>query len=332
MMKLSTLWNVHRLDGPEGRNPLADQIVERWQHDPGTARLFRSSANFVFRFQHEGERCFLRIADGVERARKTIEAEVDLVRWLAGHGVHVALPIRSRYGHDLESLTTDWGTFHVVAFEGLAGSQRDIETLDAAGFRAWGAALGRLHRAMRAYTGPARTGRSTWQDQLTLAARHTGDDPLIQIEIDRVAAALGALPTGDDRVGLIHGDFELDNLCWREDGVGILDFDDCARSWLVADIAFALRDLFGDVGDGIDLRHASFRAFLDGYAGHHPLDQELVAYLPTFRRFGNLVRYARIVRSVDLADEPTYPTWLRTLRGKLVSVAEAYRASFTSPA
>jgi Ser/Thr protein kinase RdoA (MazF antagonist) len=178
MMKLSTLWKIHRLDEADGRNPLADLLLERWEHDQGSARLFRASANSVFVFRRDGARCFLRFADQVERTRESIEAEIGLVEWLSGAGMSVAMPIRSRGDSRVETVTTRWGTFHAVVFLGLDGAHRDIGDLDGAGFRAWGSALGKLHAAMRAYTGPARTLRDTWHDQLASAARQVeGDDP-----------------------------------------------------------------------------------------------------------------------------------------------------------
>lgn len=329
MMRLSTMWKVHQLDEADGRNPIADGILERWEHDPGSVRLFRASANSVFVFRLAGGRCFLRIADEVERERAAVEAEVALLRWLADAGMNVAAPIPSRSGHCVETVVTAWGTFHAVAFRGLDGAQREVADLDGDGFRAWGAALGRLHAVMRGYDGPARVVRDTWREQLASVARHVqGDDRVVRAEIDRVGDALAALPTDDDRYGLIHGDFELDNLSWRDGAVGILDFDDCARSWFAADVAFALRDLFGDFGDEMDLGNGSFRAFVDGYTAEHPLDEGMVMRLPTFRRLGNLIQYARLVRALDLPEAPEHPAWLRGLRRKLSDRAASYRATF----
>lgn len=328
-MKLSTMWNVHRLDQADGRNPIADRILERWEHDLGAARLFRASANSVFVFRRTGGQCFLRIADEVERERAAVEAEVDLLRWLAHEGMNVAVPILSRSGHGVETVATPWGTFHAVAFIGLDGAHLEIEALDDAGFRTWGMTLGRLHATMRGYAGPARAVRATWREQLASIARQVGgNDPVVRDEIARVGGALALLPIDDGRYDLIHGDFELDNLCWRDGTIGILDFDDCVHSWLAADIAFALRDLFGDFGDEMDLGNGSFRAFVDGYASEHPLDEGILLHLPTFRRLGNLIQYGRLARALDLPDVPQHPEWLRGLRRKLSDRAASYRATF----
>jgi len=87
------------------------------------------------------------------------------------------------------------------------------------------------------------------------------DETAVRRELGQIALSLGALPASPATSGLIHFDFELDNLVWRGEAVGILDFDDCAHYWYAADIAFALRDLFDG---GADLDHRSFREFVGG--------------------------------------------------------------------
>jgi Ser/Thr protein kinase RdoA (MazF antagonist) len=133
-----------------------------------------------------------------------------------------------------------------------------------------------------------------------------------------------ALPVNQDRYGLIHFDFELDNLVWREGGIGILDFDDSARYWYVADIAFALRDLFSD---GANLNDPSFRGFIDGYASQCALDEAAMEQVPLFLRLSRLIQYARMSRSLDLAVGGNYPDWLVSLQAKLRGRTNAYRRS-----
>ncbi len=44
-------------------------------------------------------------------------------------------------------------------------------------------------------------------------------------------------------------------------------------------------------------------------------------------RFANLLTYTKLMRSVDIPDNPTYPEWLRTLRLKLTNKMVSYKAS-----
>ncbi len=325
VMKLGTMWKVDSTVTAEGSSPVAEQILRNWEHDPGSVRFFRSSANFVYVFHKEGKRYFLRFADSSERSRETIEAEVDIVNWLAGVGISVATPLQSRNGRFVETTATPAGAFHAVVFAGLEGSQLDVEDLDDSRFREWGAALGRLHFALKAYPGSGRVARGAWRDHLDFARKYVPEDELaVRHELDQIASVMAVLPVNRDNYGLIHFDFELDNLYWRNDTIGILDFDDCSHYWYVADIAFALGDLFGA---GVKLDEASVREFVRGYSSHQLLDDELLSRLPVFLRMADLIDYARLARALDLPNDQAYPEWLSALNRKLKGRMEAYKAS-----
>lgn len=325
MMRLSTLWMVERLVDSVGRNHVADQILANWEHDDDSLRFVRSSANFVCRFTHDGERRFLRFAASSERERDAIAAEVHLLTWLTRVGLPVNHPIVAKTGRFVETVETDAGTFHAVVFAGLPGSHLAFGDLTLSQFRAWGAALGQLHLAMKKYPQRHALSRSSWREYLE-PTRRLGErgEPAVARELDRVTAALEALPVNPDSYGLIHFDFELDNLCWQDGSIGILDFDHCAHCWYVADIAFALRDLFVD---DVDLNAEPFRAFVGGYAEQCPLDRELLATIPLFLRALALIHYAWLTRSLDLPDNPKYPDWLEGLRRKFATRLATYRSS-----
>src|SRR5258708_27781920 len=83
MMKLSTIRTVDGTVDTYGGSQIAEQILTSWDHDQGSIRFFRSSANFVYRFRQGGKQCFLRFADTSERTRDTIEAEIDILQCVA---------------------------------------------------------------------------------------------------------------------------------------------------------------------------------------------------------------------------------------------------------
>jgi Ser/Thr protein kinase RdoA (MazF antagonist) len=328
MMRLSTLWKVDRTLDAAGWSPLADRIAERWEHDEDTLRFVRSSANFVYRFRANGAEWFLRFADSCERTWGMIEGEIDLLEWLGRSGLTVSRPVRSKAGNLVETVDTSIGTFYAVAFARLPGSHLTIGELDRQRFHDWGAALGGLHANLAEYSDRALMSRATWREQLDQARVAIPSDKVaVWHELDEIAATLEALPVDRERCGLIHGDFELDNLCWTDQTAsapGILDFDDCSQHWYAADLAFALRDLFDN---GADLSHESVDAFIRGYRVHYPLDDKLMAALPLFSRLSRLLTYAKLVRSLDLPADSDQPAWLDGLRQKFEATTAAYATS-----
>lgn len=325
MMKLSTMSNgSRRLDEGAG-TPVAAAVLARWAHDPESLAIARYSGNFVFSFTDAGRRRFLRVADARERSRSFILAEVELLGWLAAAGINLAVPLPSRSGHLVETIDTGQGVFHGVVFPALAGGQRAIDALDLAGFEAWGAALGQLHAAFRRYDGATVNARGSWRDTLALIRDHIpADARSIHREAEELAVTLAALPVTPDTYGLIHFDFELDNLVWGERGIGMLDFDDCTHHWYAADIAFALRDLFDH---GARVEDERVQTFLIGYAGYHSCDGAMLAALPLFSRLARLLSYARIMRSLDLPEDAGAPAWVTDLQTRLQHMADAYRAA-----
>jgi Ser/Thr protein kinase RdoA (MazF antagonist) len=320
MMRLSTMWKVDTTIDESGHSVVADQIAAAWDLDGDRPRFFRSSSNFIYVFGPSETRRFLRFADATERRRDEIDAEVSLVAWLAAQGVTVAVPIASKTGHLVETIETGTGTFHAVLFDGLAGEHLDIVTLTEDDYRLWGAALGRLHATTKRLPAELVATRS-WRDDLATVRRFTPpQEANLHTELDRAEVMLDSLPRDADSYGLIHGDFELDNLCWQSGTIGIVDFDDCAHHWYAADIAYALRDLFAGEAGPVD---PAIDAFVEGYRSYRQVSEDMLATVPFFVRLAELVGYGRIQRSLDLYPGDEHPDWLHDLYRRLKRMANA---------
>ncbi|MGH2508471.1 MAG: phosphotransferase enzyme family protein [Ktedonobacteraceae bacterium] len=328
MMKLSTMLRVDSTVDTQSRSRIAERILEQWEHDQGSAQFFRSSANFVYIFRKGGECYFLRFAESAQRTCAELEAEMALLSFLAGQAMTVATPVASKNGRWVEAIETDLGIFHAVVFAQLQGREVEIEELGLAQFERWGAALGKLHALTHRYQDPKASARGTWRDHLTLVRNVVSkNEPRVQAECDYLTSFLAALPVTETNSGLIHGDFELDNLRWQDETIAIFDFDECASSWYIADVAFALRDLFKT---SVDLSHPSFRAFIRGYREQYALDEELISNLPTFMRLVNLIMYAKLVWAMDLAQDQDYPAWCTPLLLGIENWKQNYKASLLS--
>jgi len=320
-MRLSTMLRVDGATSAEGRNPAAEAALERWRHDAGSVRFFRSSANFVHVFRVDGALHFLRLAEESERRREEIEDELALLRVLAERGLPVAIPLDSDRGQGMETLTTSLGTFHACAFPALQGEQWDEEDeVSAERLVEWGEALGRLHAESKRLPRGFAPSRETHNDRLAFIRSHLGGDERARRELEAISTALGALPIDERTYGLVHGDFELDNLFWNGTISGIADFDDAFHCWYLADVAFALGSVLPSPTPSVD-------SFLAGYARQCEVDQEVLALLPVFWRLADLQRYARLVCALDLPGGQEYPEWMEALRGKLVSWSDRYMSS-----
>jgi Ser/Thr protein kinase RdoA (MazF antagonist) len=333
MMLLSRMLRLIQSCDNEGRSSVTDTILQAWEHQPGSARLLRASSNFIFTFHNDHpigkERLILRFVPVEQRSAITIQAELVFIQHAIQQGVHANQPIPSVNGRLVETVTTGAGDFHAVVFERLPGDHLEIESLPAEQFSAWGRALAELHNASSGARPVARPG---WQDLLHEAEGWLlPDDRLARTALDVVRNRLEKLPVTAENCGLIHFDFELDNLLW-ENGCprpGIIDFDDCLYAWYAADIAYALRDLFDDRPSRVDLNHPGLLSFLDGYQQARPLPVEELANLPLFVRLLNLHKYAQLGRITSEGALPGEPEWATRLRRRLEAMRAKYREEFS---
>ena len=326
MMKLSTMLELINTLNAQGESSVIDQILAQWPHDPGTTKFLRASANFICTFQSANQNYVLRFNHDRERSGSFIAAELDYLYFLADAGIRVAKPIHALTGNTVESVPTSLGIYHAVVFEALAGEQRETADLTPAQFTEWGKTLGELHRAAQHYQTP---GRLTWRDHFDqIAASLPPHEQAAQAALDHLTQHLSALPVHADNFGLIHFDFELDNLIWTPNGLGIIDFDDSAWYWFAADIAFALRDLFNDRAAQVELNHPALLAFVEGYRMAKPLAPAELALLPLFLATHNLVMFAKLLRALEAGEQPGEPAWLVGLRHKLEAKVQTYRDGF----
>lgn len=326
MMKLSTMKKVVDTVNKDWKSPLAEKMLELWGYDADTVKYFRSSANFVFIFKKSGKTYFLRFNDSTERDLKSIESEVNILNYLIKSNMDVSKPVKSSNGKYIETFNTELGTFYAVVFEGLRGKMYEIDELSVNHFYNWGKALGSLHESMKNIPEEYKTNRISYEKHLAFVDEILSDNEIsAKEELKYLISRLNDLDINNNNFGLIHYDFELDNLVWKDEAVSILDFDDCSNYWYAADIVYALRDLIQD--DTIP-NNEEYQKFIEGYKRETSIDVSLLNEIPLFIRLHNLVSFAKLIYTVDISDSPDYPEWLLNLREKLVNKMEELGSSF----
>ena len=326
MMKLSNMKKIVETVDKEWRSPIAERILERWGYDQDSVYYFRASSNFVFIFKKDGKRRFLRFIHSEERKKASIEAEIKLLIYLKDHSIKAAEPVLSMKQQYVETFETEGGTLHAVVFEGIGGDHYGLEKMDIDQFQSWGAALGELHQVLKDVPLSIQAERGSWEEHASLLKKLLPkEEDTVLRELERVEEWAKGLPVSKENYGLIHYDFELDNLCWKDGRAGILDFDDSACYWYAADIALALRDLLEEGSTG---NQAGYQSFLNGYKSRRSSHDPLLQELSWFIRMHKIVQFGKLYRSVDIEESSENPKWLNELRGKLVLKMEELKKNF----
>lgn len=304
-----------------GSMPLAaEEAVRRWCGEPsaavcvGTLAYVRSSANHVFRFSQQGAPRFLRLSPASERRPDSLAAELAFVLHLAHAGIPVARPLPSAAGALTEEVSAGEQRCYAVVFEGLRGAQFELEEMNAARMHAWGRALARVHRASERFA--HQPARPTWQDEIrALVHALPPDEAEARHVLTAGLAWLNALPTQHHGYGLIHGDFELDNLVWDGEQPQALDFDSAVYTLYVVDIAVALQDVWQEGGAG---RDQAIAAFLEGYATERPVPDGTAEALPRVLNLIRATKFARMLRAYASVsgEDGDAPAWFATMRDR----------------
>ena len=158
-----------------------------------------------------------------------------------------------------------------------------------------------------------------WGDWRVFVGFTPQEKELLERAERRIRAALAAYGKPRERFGLIHADMRLANLLVEGDILKLLDFDDCAYSWHLFDLAASLSFIEGrpDVPDLIS-------AWLEGYRAAftaHPLEEADMAVIPS------LIMMRRLQLTAWLAtrhDSDPVPALLSAWKQDTLALAARY--------
>lgn len=74
---------------------VAKQLIQSWKHDTDTLKFWRASSNFIYLFERNGVRHFLRFIHEEDNTIETIQAELDFMQHLIAGGYPTVTPVLS---------------------------------------------------------------------------------------------------------------------------------------------------------------------------------------------------------------------------------------------
>lgn len=309
-------------------NEFAQSLLQFWEHDEGTLEFRRASSNFVYAFMHKKVQYFLRLSFDQDNSIEQIKAELEFMHYLHSNGFPTVTPIQSNNQRLIETLKTPEGTYIAVVFSAAKGVTLDEDTITEEQMEEWGKSLASLHCLSKTFN-PLGEKRKNWLDTVqfmeSVFKKHPGEELALQ-ELSEITNWLQSLSTDQDVFGLIHYDFQLDNLFFERDKdshFNVIDFDDAIYHWYTLDLVTALDDF-------IDNPQSKWLidSFLNGYRTKMDLDDDVVAQFPQFQMYANLYKFARILNSLDYGEINDTPPWFEELKVKLVRVTDRLRNNF----
>ncbi|WP_244864549.1 phosphotransferase enzyme family protein [Paenibacillus sp. J23TS9] len=308
---------------------VARDLIRNWEHDKGSLRFWRASSNFVYAFQRNQERYFLRFSTEQDHDMEQIVAELEFMQYLIANHFPCVSPVSSINDKLIETVQNSEGKYFAVVFHAAQGTNLD-ESLSPEQCEEWGRSLARLHSLSAVYK-PVHSERKSWRDILGWIDHVLQNHPQEQdaaAELKRMTLWLKSQPVTKETYGLIHYDFQLDNVFYDEEqhSFNVIDFDDSFYSWYALDIVSALPDMPGQ-GDPLSSEH--MKSFLKGYRSVRVLGDDFIEQIPYFQRFMNLYGFSRLLGSLDDSEMEQGPDWLEDVRLKFARSRDNLRQGFT---
>ena len=256
--------------------------------------LVTERENAVFRTEVEGRRYAVRVHRAGYHDDAELRSHAAWARALDADGVVATAPVVETRAGDVVAhaghpeVPEERQVTVLTWVDGTLLAESDAPEVDQ--YRRVGSLMAALHEHARSWAPPPGFEVLAWDADGLL-----GEDPAwgrfweadlldddgraVMARFRRHARAqLEAFGTGDDRFGLIHGDFLPENLLLGPDGaITLLDFDDGGHGWFLFDVATAL--VLPSLGDGFE---AVQDAFVAGYRSVRPLPDEHLDLLALF--------------------------------------------------
>ncbi|MNW31943.1 homoserine kinase [compost metagenome] len=359
---------------------LSEMILKQWPYDPESLDMFkhyRISSNAIYPFRCEGKVQLLRFAPYAEKNRTNMLAELDLLDYLKNKGYPAMEVVISHAGDELVDVRTPWGHYVASVFRRVPGIQLNRTELDEDIVTQYGRALAQLHRASSEYEplgyrhwtyadvldwmqsivedASGNHMKEQMKDQLknkisdknnkvSAETRAELEQAAVMAEIRLLREYFAAVPTCERSYGLIHYDFEYDNVFYDEASSTCyaIDFDDAMYHWYVMDVEKALDSLTECIadrqpeGDSASeeerMRHTGqlHQYFMNGYLAERELVEPEEDLRAACTRFGNLYGYVRVLRAMDEEWEHE-PDWMRQLRTDLTDDMKSVAQYFGQP-
>lgn len=315
---------------------LAEMLLKHWSYDEASLDLFqyfRISSNAIYPYKCNNEVCFLRFAPTSEKDLHLVIAELEFIDYLKVSNFNSLEVLPTKEGQKIIQVQTPQGIYVATSFKRVSGEPISERPITPEIAQRIGKKLGKLHDLSSQYA-PVQTNRPNLESCFEWMAQvlelTTSPEFLIN-ELEALRETLMQLNRNTLNYGLIHYDFEPDNLFYEQEreAIHIIDFDDCMYHFYAQDLERAIHALQSETEEKD--HKALEAACIEGYKKHMNLDAAIWNHRQAFERFGQLYQYCRI--RYALHEPPTIqPDWMpsliQRLEDKLTSI-EMHMATTT---
>jgi len=296
---------------------LAMMILDNWEYDEDSIELFkyyRISSNAIYPFKKNDKLMFLRFVPVAEKEERELYSEIQIIETMKDNEFPVPNIVGSKRGEKIVKCSTPWGEFYSVVFEGVGvNSLENTELTEELCFD-YGKLLAKFHTISNEKLKDQVAKKSVF-DILKKIIIESGEAKIIE-EASRLQREFLKLKNEFDKFGLIHYDFELDNIMFdeKENKMYAIDFDDSMYGFFGQDIERAINSIENESDENSVKSLVS--SFLKGYESEGNNTESYVMNSKLYKEFAQLYSYVRVNESLKETWE-NEPQWMCNLRNRL---------------
>lgn len=265
---------------------------------------FRISSNIIYPFRYMKEVRFIRITPAEEKNGTYLLGELALLKHLEANDFPCVRIIESINNRVLEEQETVEGMYYTSVFKGVPGDCVDGMEMSQDLAVVLGKSLGKLHVEVEGVD----VSLPSYVDVLDWA-QNTMLDMNLEKDLETLEVIKNGLSTlSKDNFGIVHFDYEPDNLFYDGKDIYAIDFNDAMYHFYTMDIVNALNEL----------PKSYHESFLSGYQNLKALSKNYKEEYKWCELFVGLYKNTRIKRSI-LEPVNNEPKWMVELRKKLAS-------------
>ncbi len=261
--------------------------------------------SFIYEYERDGNGFILRIAHSIRRSEAMVRGEIDWINFLADGGAGVARAVQSARDYRVERIDDGaGGYFLATAFHRARGKPAWEVGWSEPLYRTYGRLMGNLHGLTRSYVpGDPRAERFNWDSSEMLEVEQflPRTETMVRDNYRRLLEKIHVIPQNGDSYGLIHQDAHAGNFFVSDTGeITLFDFDDCAYSWFINDIAIVLFYMINGMKNPREFLDTFLPPFLEGYCLETRFDPTWIEAIPLFLKLREIDLYAVIHRSFNV--------------------------------
>lgn len=288
--------------------PILLKVAKQFDKNSRSIEFLTECRNIIYKVHCLDRFIVLRFVDQKRRCKKQIASELDFQNYLFSNGAKVARPLFTISGESCVPLEMNNCNYWISAFEYVEGKNwydrmDDSEKI----LQIIGQELGKIHRLAKEYHPQNVVKRRLWCEQQELVKASElfkNYDIALYETFTEYIQKMDSSGKSNDTFGLTHGDYLMSNYLIDNNGVTVIDFDECEYSWYAMDLAICIRCyLIGDnphsISQKIEEAERIHYNLLLGYQSENTVTDEMVFGLDRFIKIRDFIELSQLLERLS---------------------------------